>query len=69
MCLFALSVKSSPVPGLSGAGAPPGGRRAIEARYGVSLPRVSIAGLPGVALTAAGDLVPAGAPRGLPLFR
>ncbi|MGH7267540.1 MAG: SGNH/GDSL hydrolase family protein [Candidatus Rokuibacteriota bacterium] len=41
----------------------------IEARYGVSLPRVSIAGLPGVTLTAAGDLVPAGAPRGLPRFR
>jgi lysophospholipase L1-like esterase len=41
----------------------------IESRYGVSLPPVSIAGLPGVTLTAAGDLVPAGAPRGLPRFR
>lgn len=42
---------------------------AIEDRYAVSLPRVSIAGLPGVTLTAAGDLVPARAPRGLPRFR
>jgi lysophospholipase L1-like esterase len=39
---------------------------AVEVRYDVSLPRVSIAGLPGVTLTAAGDLVPSGAPRGLP---
>jgi hypothetical protein len=42
---------------------------AIEARYGVSYPRVSIAGLPGVTLTAAGGLAPAGAGRGLPRFR
>jgi lysophospholipase L1-like esterase len=42
---------------------------AINARYGLSIPRVSIAGLPGVTLTAAGDLAPAGAGRGLPRFR
>ncbi|HET6360440.1 MAG TPA: SGNH/GDSL hydrolase family protein [Gemmatimonadota bacterium] len=42
---------------------------AIEARYGASFPRVSIAGLPGVTLTAAGGLVPATLPsRGLPRF-
>ena len=41
---------------------------ALEARYGVSFPRVSIAGLPGVTLTAAGALAPAGAGRGLPRF-
>ncbi|HJU87507.1 MAG TPA: SGNH/GDSL hydrolase family protein, partial [Gemmatimonadota bacterium] len=42
---------------------------AIEDAYGESLPRVSIAGLPGVTLTAGGDLVPATlrAP-GLPRF-
>jgi hypothetical protein len=42
---------------------------AIEARYGVAFPRVSIAGLPGVTLTAAGDLAPAGAGRGFPRVR
>jgi lysophospholipase L1-like esterase len=42
---------------------------AIESRYGVAFPRVSIAGLPGITLTAAGDLAPAGAGRGLPRFR
>jgi lysophospholipase L1-like esterase len=42
---------------------------AIEDAYGVSFPRVSIAGLPGVTLTAEGDLVPAAVPaRGLPRF-
>jgi lysophospholipase L1-like esterase len=42
---------------------------AIEARYGVSFPRVSIAGLPGVTLTAEGDFVPAALiTRGLPRF-
>jgi hypothetical protein len=39
---------------------------AIEERYGLALPPVSIAGLPGVTLTAAGDRVPAGARSGLP---
>lgn len=42
---------------------------AIDSRYGLSLPRVSIAGLPGVTLTAAGNLAPAGAGHGLPRFR
>ena len=42
---------------------------AIEARYGVPFPRVSIAGLPGVTLTAAEDLAPAGAGRGFPRLR
>lgn len=42
---------------------------AIEDAYGVSFPRVSIAGLPGVTLTAGGDLVPAALPAlGLPRF-
>jgi lysophospholipase L1-like esterase len=41
----------------------------LDARYGLSIPRVSIAGLPGVTLTAAGNLAPAGAGRGLPRFR
>lgn len=39
---------------------------AIEERYGLALPPVSIAGLSGVTLTAAGDRVPAGARVGLP---
>jgi len=38
----------------------------IEDRYGVAIPRVSIAGLPGVTLTASGQRVPAGARAGLP---
>jgi hypothetical protein len=38
----------------------------IEDRYGLAIPRVSIAGLPGVTLTAAGRRVPAGARVGLP---
>jgi len=42
---------------------------AIDARYGVALPRVSIAGLPDLTLTASGALAPAGVPRGLPRFR
>lgn len=43
---------------------------AIEERYGISFPRVSIAGLPGVTLTADGGLVPAAERvRGLPRFR
>jgi lysophospholipase L1-like esterase len=43
---------------------------AIEDAFGESFPRVSIAGLPGVTLTANGDLVPAVLPsRGLPRFR
>jgi lysophospholipase L1-like esterase len=42
---------------------------AIESRYGVAFPRVSVAGLPGITLTAAGGLAPAGAGRGLPRFR
>ena len=42
---------------------------AIEDRYEVSFPRVSIAGLPGVTLTVEGDRVPATVPaRGLPRF-
>lgn len=41
----------------------------IGERYGLTIPPVSIAGLPGVTLTAAGDLAPAGAGRGLPRFR
>jgi hypothetical protein len=42
---------------------------AIEDAYGVSFPRVSIAGLPGVTLTAGGDLVHAALPAlGLPRF-
>jgi lysophospholipase L1-like esterase len=42
---------------------------AIEDRYGVAFPRISIAGLPGVTLTAEGDRVPATVPaRGLPRF-
>jgi hypothetical protein len=42
---------------------------AIEDAYGVSFPRVSIAGLPGVTLTTQGDLVPAAMPAlGLPRF-
>jgi hypothetical protein len=42
---------------------------AIEDGYGVSFPRVSIAGLPGVTLTVEGDRVPAAlAARGLPRF-
>ena len=42
---------------------------AIEERYGVSFPRVSIAGLPGVTLTVDGDRVPAPLPAlGLPRF-
>lgn len=43
---------------------------AIGERYGVAFPRVSVAGLPGVTLTAAGDRVPAGQrATGLPRFR
>ena len=42
---------------------------AIEARYGVSFPRVSIPGLPGITLTAAGDRAPADVVPGLPRFR
>jgi lysophospholipase L1-like esterase len=38
----------------------------IEDRYDLTIPRVSIAGLPGVTLTAAGQHVPAGARVGLP---
>ncbi|HET6616781.1 MAG TPA: hypothetical protein VFH69_03110, partial [Gemmatimonadota bacterium] len=41
----------------------------IGDRYGLTIPRVSIAGLPGVTLTAEGHLAPAGAGRGLPRFR
>ncbi len=42
---------------------------AIEAHYGVSFPRVSIAGLPGVTLTVEGGLVPAALRTpGLPRF-
>lgn len=41
---------------------------AIENGYGVSFPRVSIAGLPGVTLTVEGDRVPALSARGLPRF-
>ena len=42
---------------------------AIEDRYGVSFPGVSIAGLPGVTLTVEGDRIPAAVPAlGLPRF-
>jgi lysophospholipase L1-like esterase len=42
---------------------------AIEDAYGVSIPRVSIAGLPGVTLTASGGIVPAAlSALGLPRF-
>ena len=42
---------------------------AIDARYGVALPHVSIAALPDLTLTAQGSLAAATAPRGLPRFR
>jgi hypothetical protein len=42
---------------------------AIEDRYGFAIPPVSIAGLPGVTLTASGERLPAGARVGLPRAR